>query len=165
MRVMELKCIECDAKSKMYSMEHDGNGNAAAAFTCTNNYCRASFVFSWRYARTGQKEGLRPIEYVHVKATKVSGYGIGYACLACPECGGKASINKTYCIHKEIHTIYHKCQSCGLNFSTQMQYSHTISMSAMKVNENLRHILSVMTPEQLAGLVKASGNAAMLPKN
>ncbi|HGG8753648.1 TPA: ogr/Delta-like zinc finger family protein [Enterobacter cloacae] len=165
MRTIELKCIECDAKSKMYSMEHDGNGNAAAALTCTNDYCRASFVFSWRYARTGQKEGLKPIEYVNVKATKISGRGIGFACLPCPECGGKANIKKTNRIHKEIYTVYHKCMSCGLNYSSQMHYSHTITISAFKVNDGLRHLLSVMTPEQLKGLAKASGNATMLPKN
>lgn len=163
MRTMEMKCIECDAKSKMYSMERDGNGNAAVAFTCTNDYCRASFVFSWKYARTGQKEGLRAINYV--KTTKISVRGIGFSCLPCPECGEKAITRRTYRIHKEIYTCYHKCLSCGINFSSQMHYSHSISMSAMKVNESLRHLLGVMTPEQLKEMVKVSGNAAMLPKN
>lgn len=165
MRTLELKCIECDAKAKMYSMEHDGNGNAAAAFTCNNPHCRSSFVFSWRYARTGQKEGLKPIESVCVKATKITGRGIGFACLPCPECGERAIINKTSRIHKEIYTVYHRCQACGLYYSSQMNYSHTITMSALRVNDGLCHLLSVMTPEQLKALAKASGNAAMLPQN
>ncbi|EBK2972099.1 hypothetical protein B7S60_06195 [Salmonella enterica] len=165
MRTMEMKCIECDAKSKMYSMEHDGNGNAAAAFTCTNNYCRAAFVFSWKYARTGQKAGLKPIEFINSKAMRVTGRGIGSSCLPCPECGAISRITKTNRIHKEMCVIYHRCCSCEMHFSSQMNYSHMITVSAMKVNEGLRHLLSIMTPEQLTGLAKASANTALLSGN
>ncbi|CAM6911257.1 hypothetical protein CIPOMM044M_11050 [Citrobacter portucalensis] len=61
--------------------------------------------------------------------------------------------------------LYHKCKSCGVQFSSYMEYSHMISVSALKAGEVMRHVLNVMTPEQLNRLAKASGNAAMLPKN
>ncbi|EAN6187757.1 hypothetical protein EJS37_14455 [Salmonella enterica] len=165
MRVLTVGCIECDAKANMYSMEHDGNGNAAAAFTCTNNFCRATFVFSWRYVRAGRKQGGRKIEYVNCKAVSVTGAGIGYAGLPCPECGAVPPVKSKFRTHKEMFTVYHVCKSCGFHFSSRLKYSHMITLSARRVNEGLRHILGVMTPQQLTGIAKASGNDKMLPKN
>jgi RecJ-like exonuclease len=164
-RILITECIECGGMAKIYAMETDGKGSAAAAFTCTNHYCRASFAFRWKYGNTGRKHGFRPIEQVNGKALAISGKGIGRAYLSCPECGGAAHINKKVIVHKEMLMLYHKCKSCGVQFSSYMEYSHMISVSALKAGEVMRHVLNVMTPEQLNRLAKASGNAAMLPKN
>ncbi|EAU2707530.1 hypothetical protein F6G21_21640 [Salmonella enterica] len=165
MRVMTVGCMECDAKANMYSMEHDGRGNAAAAFACTNNLCRATFVFSWRYVRAGTKGGRRKIDCINSEAVSVAGAGIGRAGLPCPECGEVSYVKGKTRAHKEMFTAYHVCPSCGFHFSSRLEYSHMITISALRVNEGIRHLLGVMTPEQLKGLAKASGNAALLPKS
>lgn len=165
MRVLETKCLECGKIAKNYAIEADGKGNVAAAFACTNDYCRASFAFKWTYGRTSRKYGLKKIECLEGIMSRVSTRGFGMSHLSCPDCGGVTIIKKKIIPHREMITLYHRCKSCDLEFNSHMEYSHPISVSYIKHGEVIKHILSVIKPEQLKGVMNGVSNSALLSKN
>ncbi|EGG4119626.1 ogr/Delta-like zinc finger family protein [Salmonella enterica] len=72
--------------------------------------------------------------------------------IICPECNSNSTIKKTVRKHPQLADVYCACNNveCGHTFVMRMEFSHTLSPSALTGDKVIKNMLDMMTPEQRA---------------